>query len=58
MNTVGPISNRQETYEYYQLPYCRGEQVVEHHHETLGEALLGMELVNSGIGMKFLGMFE
>lgn len=56
MNTVGPLSNRQETYEYYQLPYCRGKQVVEHHHETLGEALLGMELVNSGIGMKFLGM--
>ncbi|CAG8609377.1 12513_t:CDS:10 [Funneliformis caledonium] len=62
VNTVGPRSNRQETYEYFQLPYCKGIHVAEHHHETLGEALLGtymlygitqttqsMELVNSGI---------
>ncbi|GES73084.1 transmembrane 9 superfamily member 3 [Rhizophagus clarus] len=54
VDTVGPRSNQQETYEYFQLPYCRGIHVSEHHHETLGEALLGMELVNSGIGMKFL----
>ncbi|CAG8652436.1 14263_t:CDS:10, partial [Gigaspora rosea] len=54
VNTVGPKSNRQETYEYFQLPYCQGDHVSEHHHETLGEALLGMELVNSGIGMRFL----
>ncbi|CAI2176597.1 7819_t:CDS:2 [Funneliformis geosporum] len=54
VNTVGPRSNRQETYEYFQLPYCKGIHVAEHHHETLGEALLGMELANSGIEMKFL----
>ncbi|EXX79173.1 hypothetical protein RirG_008200 [Rhizophagus irregularis DAOM 197198w] len=54
VDTVGPRSNQQETYEYFQLPYCKGIHVSEHHHETLGEALLGMELVNSGIGMKFL----
>lgn len=53
MNTVGPLSNRQETYEYYQLPYCHGNAPVEHHHETLGEALQGMDLINSGIPMKF-----
>ncbi|CAG8647962.1 4334_t:CDS:10, partial [Cetraspora pellucida] len=41
VNTVGPKSNRQETYEYFQLPYCQGDHVSEHHHETLGEALLG-----------------
>ncbi|KAG0366921.1 hypothetical protein BGZ54_004698 [Gamsiella multidivaricata] len=52
-NSVGPFSNRQETYEYFQLPYCKGEGKVEHRHETLGEALLGMELVNSGISIRF-----
>ncbi|KAF9110160.1 hypothetical protein BGX27_006702 [Mortierella sp. AM989] len=52
-NSVGPLSNRQETYEYFQLPYCKGEGKVEHRHETLGEALLGMELINSGISIRF-----
>ncbi|KAK3812100.1 MAG: hypothetical protein J3Q66DRAFT_301898 [Benniella sp.] len=52
-NSVGPLSNRQETYEYFQLPYCKGEGKIEHRHETLGEALLGMELVNSGISIRF-----
>ncbi|KAG2219379.1 hypothetical protein INT45_006087 [Circinella minor] len=54
MNTVGPLNNRQETYPYYQLPFCRGTSSVEHHHETLGEALLGMDLINSGIPIRFL----
>lgn len=55
MNTVGPLNNRQETYPYYQLPFCRGTSSVEHHHETLGEALQGMDLINSGIPIRFLG---
>ncbi|KAI8073117.1 hypothetical protein BC940DRAFT_103459 [Gongronella butleri] len=54
MNTVGPLYNRQETYPYYQLPLCRGPSEVEHHHETLGEALQGMDLVSSGIAIRFL----
>ncbi|CAO3657289.1 unnamed protein product [Mucor hiemalis] len=54
MNTVGPLNNRQETYPYYQLPFCGGSTTLEHHHETLGEALQGMDLVNSGIPAKFL----
>ncbi|ORY90520.1 hypothetical protein BCR43DRAFT_567041 [Syncephalastrum racemosum] len=54
MNTVGPLNNRQETYPYYQLPFCRGTSAVEHHHETLGEALQGMDLINSGIPIRFL----
>lgn len=54
MNTVGPLNNRQETYPYYQLPFCGGPKALEHHHETLGEALQGMDLVNSGIPAKFL----
>ena len=53
VNTVGPYNNRQETYSYYQLPFCRGQEVVEHHHETLGEVLQGMELINAGIGAQF-----
>lgn len=54
MNTIGPYRNRQETYGYYSLPFCRGpKQSVEHVHETLGEALLGTELAYSGIDIRF-----
>jgi transmembrane 9 superfamily member 3 len=52
-NTVGPYANRQETYAYFQLPYCQGTKQHEHYHETLGEALMGMELVNAGHDIKF-----
>lgn len=55
MDTVGPLNNRQETYPYYQLPFCPGTSSVEHHHETLGEALQGMDLINSGIPIRYLG---
>lgn len=54
MNTVGPLNNRQETYPYFQLPFCQGPHSLEHHHETLGEALQGMDLVNSGIPITYL----
>lgn len=57
MNTVGPLNNRQETYPYFQLPFCQGPQSVQHHHETLGEALQGMDLVHSGIPISFLGEY-
>lgn len=54
MNTVGPYSNRQETYTYFSLPYCRGSKdTIGHYHETLGEALLGVELDFSGLDIKF-----
>eukprot|EP00158_Paraphelidium_tribonemae_P004793 Partr_v1_DN26971_c0_g1_i4_m7332 putative transmembrane 9 superfamily member len=53
MNTVGPRANRQETYEYYQLPYCSGSKALNYHRETLGEALQGMNLVNSGLEIQF-----
>jgi transmembrane 9 superfamily protein 3 len=53
LNTVGPLSNRQETYEYYQLPFCKGSKMLEHKHETLGEALVGMQLINSGMDIGF-----
>ncbi|TGZ72250.1 hypothetical protein CRM22_002209 [Opisthorchis felineus] len=54
MNTIGPYRNRQETYPFYSLPLCRGpKRSIEHAHETLGEALLGIELQYSGIDIRF-----
>jgi len=54
MNTVGPYHNRQETYEYYSLPFCKGEKTtISHYHETLGEALQGVELEFSGLDVLF-----
>ena len=56
MNTVGPYHNRQETYEYFSLPFCRGPKTsIGHYHETLGEALLGVELEFSGLDIDFKG---
>ena len=54
MNTVGPYYNQQETYSYTSLPFCLGSRKeVGHHHETIGEALQGVELTFSGIDIKF-----
>lgn len=57
MNTVGPYHNRQETYKYFSLPFCVGsKKTISHYHETLGEALQGVELEFSGLDIKFKGM--
>lgn len=54
MNTVGPYHNRQETYSYYSLPFCMGpKEKISHYHETLGEALQGVELEFSGLDIDF-----
>ncbi len=54
MNTIGPYHNRQETYSYFTLPFCKGPVTsISHHHETLGEALQGTELEFSGLDIKF-----
>ncbi|KAK0182565.1 hypothetical protein PV327_000690 [Microctonus hyperodae] len=54
MNTVGPHRNRQETYSYYSLPFCHGSKdTINHHHETLSEALQGIELQSSGLDVEF-----
>lgn len=54
MNTVGPYHNRQETYGYYSLPFCVGtKETISHYHETLGEALQGVELEFSGLDIQF-----
>lgn len=56
MNTVGPFNNRQETYTYFSLPFCAGtKDSISHYHETLGEALQGVELVYSGLDVHFKG---
>lgn len=57
MNTVGPYHNRQETYAYFSLPFCSGpKKSIDHYHETLGEALLGVELEISGFEIHFRGL--
>lgn len=54
VNTVGPYHNRQETYSYFSLPFCAGDKKqINHYHETLGEALQGVELEFSGLHMDF-----
>ena len=57
MNTVGPYHNRQETYTFFSLPFCKGpKKEIGHYHETLGEALQGVELEFSGLEIAFKGM--
>lgn len=56
MNTVGPYHNRQETYAYFSLPFCTGpRKEIGHYHETLGEALQGVELQFSGLEVGYKG---
>ncbi len=56
MNTVGPYHNRQETYPYFSLPFCKGtKKEIGHYHETMGEALQGVELEFSGLHVGFKG---
>lgn len=54
VNKVGPFQNPQESYAYYDLPYC---QPAEHEEwaESLGEALQGYELVQSDMVIPFKG---
>lgn len=59
MNTVGPYDNRQETYAYFSLPFCTGgKQSISHYHETLSEALQGVELEFSGYAIDFKGKYK
>ncbi|KAI8823608.1 uncharacterized protein EV422DRAFT_361721 [Fimicolochytrium jonesii] len=52
-STVGPYDNLQESYDFLSLPFCVGTKEVHHRHESLGEALLGVQLVNAGVDIKF-----
>jgi len=59
MNTVGPYHNRQETYSYFSLPFCEGpKKDISHYHETLSEALQGVELVFSGLDIDYKGQYQ
>lgn len=54
MNTVGPYVNHQETYNYFSLPFCRGpKKEISHYHETIAEAIQGVELEFSGLDIGF-----
>lgn len=55
VNTIGPYHNPQETYPYYQLPYCKPSHGIETHKRPsgIGEILEGNELTNSGFKVHF-----
>jgi len=55
VNTVGPYHNPQETYPYYQLPFCKPKMGIETRKRPsgIGEILEGNELRNSGFKLHF-----
>lgn len=55
VNTVGPYHNPQETYSYYELPYCKPEHGIETKKRSagIGEILEGHVLTNSGLKLHF-----
>lgn len=55
VNKVGPYHNPHETYEYYDLPFCKPVGGVEtrRRSNSLGEQLEGHELMNSGYKLSF-----
>ena len=60
VNTVGPYHNPQETYPYYQLPFCKPDLGINTHKRPsgIGEILEGNELRNSGFKVHFLKTVE
>ena len=55
VNKVGPYNNPQETYNYFELPFCKARPgaKTEHKWGGLGEVLQGNELINSHIEVGF-----
>lgn len=55
VNTVGPYHNPQETYPYYDLPYCKPDHGIDTKRKpsSIGEVLEGNELRNSGFKLHF-----
>ena len=55
VNKVGPYNNPQETYNYYELPFCKSDpkRKDEHKWAGLGEVLEGNELINSQLEIKY-----
>lgn len=68
VNTVGPYSNPQETYEYYSLPYCaplikfspRTNQSCFNERKTLtiGEQISGYAFCDSGYAITFRSRYK
>ena len=52
---MGPYNNPQETYNYFELPFCKIESVKKPVHKWggLGEVLEGNELIDSNMDFKF-----
>jgi transmembrane 9 superfamily protein 3 len=42
VNSVGPYHNPQETYPYYQLPFCKPEHGIETHKRPSGIIVLSI----------------
>mmetsp|Transcript_60971 Transcript_60971/g.120026 ORF Transcript_60971/g.120026 Transcript_60971/m.120026 type:complete len:602 (-) Transcript_60971:135-1940(-) len=55
VNHIGPYHNPQETYPYYQLPFCKPEHGIQTKKRAsgIGEVLEGNELRNSGLKLHF-----
>jgi transmembrane 9 superfamily protein 3 len=54
LSTIGPYDNRYESYSYNSLPYCNYMKHVDKKTSTLGEALQGMEMIHSGMDIRFM----
>lgn len=52
VNKIGPLDNPSETYQYYDLPFCRPARVVQKK-ESLGEILNADRLANAFYELKF-----
>lgn len=52
-NKVGPFHNPSETYQYYDLPFCKPDHFV-HKSEDLGEVLEGDRMVNTRYNITFM----
>jgi len=55
VNHIGPYHNPQETYPYYQLPFCKPSHGIETKKKSsgIGEILEGNQLRNSGVKMEY-----
>ena len=47
VNKVGPFNNPSETYQYYNLPFCKPAKGEKYKPESLGEVVDGNRLVSS-----------
>eukprot|EP00884_Botryococcus_braunii_P021685 jgi/Botrbrau1/81/Bobra.0022s0071.1 len=52
-NKVGPFSNPSETYQYYDMPFCRPPEGLKHKPETLGEVVDGNRLIATPYDLSF-----